>query len=74
MSSALITPWIHELVHGPGGIHDQVNRGDGSGCDGSNPETCCCVEAAGFAVRALANPRCEGSAEVLAAIQARRSP
>jgi hypothetical protein len=31
------------------------------------------VELASFVVRCLANPRCEGSAEVLAAIQRRRS-
>lgn len=64
-----IKAWIRRIVSS---YHEKVRRGDDNGCDGFDAETCCCEDAVSFAVRALGNKDCEGSAEVLAAVEEHR--
>jgi hypothetical protein len=61
-----ITAWVYRRIFGPGGLedfenHEIVDWGD-------KPDR---IVAAHWILRCLANPRCEGSAEVLDAIVAR---
>ncbi len=57
--------WSERIIHGPGGLTDYLDYEMGVVTDER-------VSAVEWALRCLANPACEGSAEVLLAITARR--
>jgi hypothetical protein len=61
-----IAAWIRDIIEGSGGM-DQFEEREMVIWHVSER-----IAAASWAVRCLANPRCKGSAEVLAAIIARR--
>ncbi|MEV6984996.1 hypothetical protein AB0M95_27575 [Sphaerisporangium sp. NPDC051017] len=59
-----LSDWITRIIHGPGGLDDYLDHDPMP-----DPQT----GAVEWALRCLANPDNEGSAEVLAAIIARRA-
>jgi hypothetical protein len=61
-----IAAWIMDIIEGSGGMNQFEER---EMVIWHVPER---IAAANWAVRCLANPRCKGSAEVLAAILERR--
>lgn len=63
-SAAEMKEWCKRVVHGAGGLRAYFAR--------EVKRRATLEDAVAFTIRALANPRCEGSAEVLAIIMAQR--
>ena len=66
MASTLIGDWCHKIIHGCGGVDDYEHYEKVVYSDRD-------VAIVEFVCRALANPKCEGSQEVLDAICKRRT-
>ena len=62
-----IPKWIHELISGPGGLHDYEAH------EWAEPRIDRDEAVAAYVIRCLGNPGCEGSAELLQAIADHRA-
>jgi hypothetical protein len=66
MADITISEWITGIIDGPGGLHDYER------CELASPTVPRDEAVAAWVIRCLANPRCEDSDGILAAIQEQR--